>query len=88
MQLSVKRSASPATADLPLDTLAPGSPARIASLPPEGDLSLRLMEMGFLPGHEITRLAAAPGGDPVIFLVDGSQIALRREIAHGIRVTR
>lgn len=88
MQLSVKRSASPAAADLPLDTLAPGAPAHIASLPAEHDLSLRLMEMGFLPGQEITRLAAAPGGDPMIFLVDGSQIALRREIARGIRVTR
>ncbi len=88
MQLSVKRRASPGTAGLPLDTLTPGATARIESLPPEGDLSLRLMEMGFLPGQEITWLAAAPGGDPVIFLVDGSQIALRREIARGIRVTR
>lgn len=87
MQLSVKRSPSPA-ADLPLDTLAPGDAACIARLDLEGDLALRLMEMGFLPDHAITRLAAAPGGDPAIYLVDGSQIALRREVARRIRIRK
>ena len=41
----------------------------------------RLMEMGFLPGHSITPAHSAPGGDPRVFQVDGSEVALRRETA-------
>jgi len=41
----------------------------------------RLMEMGFVPGHTVTPANAAPGGDPRVFRVDGSEIALRRETA-------
>jgi ferrous iron transport protein A len=41
----------------------------------------RLMEMGFLPGHAVTPAHAAPGGDPRVFRVDGSEVALRRETA-------
>jgi len=41
----------------------------------------RLMELGFLPGHTVTPAHSAPGGDPRVFQVDGSEIALRRETA-------
>lgn len=41
----------------------------------------RLMELGFLPGHSVTAAQAAPGGDPRVFQVDGSEVALRRETA-------
>ena len=48
---------------------------------PEAD-ARRLMELGFLPGHSITPSHSAPfGGDPRVFRVDGSEIALRRETA-------
>ena len=47
---------------------------------PEDDAQ-RLMELGFLPGHSITRAHSAPGGDPRVFQVDGSEVALRRETA-------
>ncbi|MGH9558092.1 MAG: FeoA family protein [Bryobacteraceae bacterium] len=47
---------------------------------PEDD-ARRLMEMGFLPGHSVTPAHAAPGGDPRVFRVDGSEVALRRETA-------
>lgn len=45
------------------------------------DDAQRLMEMGFLPGHAITPAHSAPGGDPRVFRVDGSEVALRRETA-------
>ena len=45
------------------------------------DESRRLMEMGFVPGHTVVPGHAAPGGDPRVFRVDGSEIALRRETA-------
>jgi ferrous iron transport protein A len=41
----------------------------------------RLMELGFLPGTRIVAGCRAPGGDPRVFQVDGSEIALRRETA-------
>jgi ferrous iron transport protein A len=47
---------------------------------PEDD-ARRLMELGFLPGHAVTPAHAAPGGDPRVFRVDGSEVALRRETA-------
>jgi ferrous iron transport protein A len=45
------------------------------------DDARRLMELGFLPGHAITPGHSAPGGDPRVFRVDGSEVALRRDTA-------
>lgn len=45
------------------------------------DVALRLMELGFLPGTTVVAGKAAPGGDPRVYRVDGSEIALRRETA-------
>jgi ferrous iron transport protein A len=39
------------------------------------------MELGFLPGSEIVAGKTAPGGDPRVYRVDGSEIALRKETA-------
>ena len=46
----------------------------------------RLMEMGFLPGTPVTAGLCAPGGDPRVFQVDGSEIALRSETAARLSV--
>jgi len=46
----------------------------------------RLMELGFLPGIRITAGQSAPGGDPRVFQVDGSEIALRRDTARRLQV--
>jgi ferrous iron transport protein A len=54
---------------------------------PEDD-ARRLMELGFLPGHAITPGHAAPGGDPRVFRVDGSEVALRRETARRLLLRR
>jgi ferrous iron transport protein A len=51
------------------------------------DDARRLMELGFLPGTRITAGFSAPGGDPRVFQVDGSEIALRRETAKRLKVT-
>lgn len=45
------------------------------------DVARRLMELGFLPGQIVTPANSAPGGDPRVFRVDGSEVALRRETA-------
>ena len=45
-----------------------------------------LMHMGFVPSALVTALRRAPAGDPMVYLVDGLEIALRRETAKSIRV--
>lgn len=75
MQLSFK--SAPAN----LSELAEGETGILDRLDVPAELAQRLMEMGFLPGHEITPARSAPGGDPRVFRVDGSEVALRRETA-------
>ena len=48
----------------------------------------RLMELGFVPGTRITAGFSAPGGDPRVFQVDGSEIALRRDTARRLKVRK
>lgn len=50
------------------------------------DIARRLMELGFLPGGTVKVGRSAPGGDPRVFEVDGSEVALRRETTTLIRV--
>jgi ferrous iron transport protein A len=48
----------------------------------------RLMELGFVPGTRITAGFSAPGGDPRVFQVDGSEIALRSDTARRLKVRK
>lgn len=50
------------------------------------DDARRLMELGFLPGAPVTAGESAPGGDPRVFQVDGSEIALRRATASHLTI--
>ena len=50
------------------------------------DLADRLMELGFVPGMLIAAGHSAPGGDPCVFRLDGTEIALRRETARHLWV--
>jgi Fe2+ transport system protein FeoA len=46
----------------------------------------RLAEMGFLPGTIIQRIGQAPAGDPVVFLIRGLRLAMRKRDARDITV--
>lgn len=50
------------------------------------DLGRRLMELGFFPGGDVVAAGCAPGGDPRVFRVDGSEIALRAETARLLKI--
>lgn len=50
------------------------------------DEARRLMELGFVPGTRIIAGMSAPGGNPRVFQVDGSEVALRRETAACLKV--
>ena len=51
-------------------------------------LSLKLLEMGCLPGNSITLIQIAPLGDPLYFNVNDSHVAIRIETAREITVTK
>jgi ferrous iron transport protein A len=61
--------------------LRKGDVAILDRLELPADDARRLMELGFLPGTPVTAGQSAPGGDPRVFRVDGSEIALRRSTA-------
>jgi ferrous iron transport protein A len=83
MQVSVKKRATSSEKEKArnLTELKPGEEGVLEKLDLPEDDAQRLMEMGFVPGHSITRGLSAPGGDPRVFRVDGSEVALRRETA-------
>lgn len=47
---------------------------------------VKLMEIGCLPGNEVELVQVAPLNDPLYFLLDGSRIAIRREMARYVSV--
>ncbi len=69
----------------PLDQLALGQRAIIKSI--ETDfLPLKLIEMGCLPGNEISLLYLAPFQDPMYLKIDEAHLAIRKEVARYIMV--
>jgi len=85
MQLSINNASRAArdgaVAPKSLAQLAEGEPGILDHLELPDDISRRLMELGFLPGHVIVPARSAPGGEPRVYRVDGSEVALRRETA-------
>lgn len=69
-------SSAPTLADL-----RRGERGALEAIDLDQDSVRRLMELGFLPGALVTAGHSAPGGDPRVYLVDGAEIALRRETA-------
>jgi Fe2+ transport system protein FeoA len=80
LQLSGRKQRRPAA----LADLRQGEAGILHRLELPEDEARRLMELGFLPGSQVTRARSAPGGDPCVYRVDGSEIALRRETASSL----
>jgi ferrous iron transport protein A len=47
-----------------------------------------LMNLGFVPGVEVRVTRSGPGGDPRVYRVDGTEVALRRDVSLQIEVRR
>ena len=92
MQLSGNNTGQPgldaASVPATLVDLRRGDAAILHEIDLPGEDARRLMELGFLPGTRITAGLSAPGGDPQVFQVDGSEIALRRETARRMKIRR
>jgi len=69
-----------------LDRLRPGQAGMVMKVEAEAALKLHLMELGFVAGSPIAFLMSTPFGDPNIYALRGTSIALRKSEAKCIRV--
>lgn len=51
-------------------------------------IPLKLLEMGCLPGAEVELLQVAPLKDPLYICVNGSHLAIRKEMAAQIKIIK
>ena len=71
-----------------LRDLKPGETARVTVVGGEGALRLHFLDMGVIPGAEITLVKYAPMGDPMELLVSGYELTLRLDDEARIEVER
>jgi len=55
---------------------------------PFDSVPLKLLEMGCLPGKEVELIQLAPLKDPLYIKVNGSHLAIRKEMAELIEITK
>jgi ferrous iron transport protein A len=68
-----------------LSELKPGQEATILAFSGE-EISIKLMEMGLVPGESVLLEQVAPLGDPISILVSGYHLSLRLNEAEQITV--
>ena len=72
---------------MPLGKLKEGDRAEIVHLD-KGDLSLKFLEMGFLPVEKVEVDKIAPLGDPISVKIGTYLLSIRREEANAIMVRK
>jgi ferrous iron transport protein A len=63
-----------------------GESAILAELQLSPPVAEHLMNLGFVPGLEVTVARSCPGGDPRVYRVEGTEIAMRRDVSRQIHV--
>lgn len=71
--------------DKRLSEISAGSRVRIKAFE-DDEIVLKLMEMGCLPGEEISVEKVAPLGDPISIIVSGYHLSLRLDEASKVIV--
>ena len=71
-----------------LKELKPGQSARILSVGGSGALRQHVLDMGVLPGEEVTAIKLAPLGDPMEIRIHGYELTLRLADAESIEIER
>ncbi|MBA7635042.1 hypothetical protein ES703_42642 [subsurface metagenome] len=69
-----------------MDELSVGSRVRVVEIEGHGKHQRRMLDMGFVPGAEVTVMRKAPLGDPIEYRVKGTAVALRQKDACSILV--
>ena len=67
-----------------LNELKIGETAAITAVGGDGALRCRLLDMGLTPGVRVRLIGTALLGDPLILLVRGSRVSIRRRLARQI----
>ncbi len=70
-----------------LRELKPGESARIESVGGNGALRQHFLDMGLIPGVDVTTVKLAPLGDPMELMIRGYELTLRMDDAAQIRIT-
>ena len=70
-----------------LDSLKPGQSAVIHTVGGEGALRQHFLDMGVIPGAQITLVKFAPMGDPIEFRIHSYELTLRLADAEKIEIT-
>lgn len=64
-----------------LSQLKQGQNARILKISTQGELKKRLIDLGIMVGEKISFQAVAPLGDPILYKVKSTSIAIRHSDA-------
>ena len=70
-----------------LNALKPGQSGRITAVGGEGALRQHFLDMGVIPGAEVTVMKLAPLGDPMELRIHGYELTLRLADAEKIEIT-
>lgn len=76
-----QHSSSNVLADLPV-----GERAIVSDIELAPHVADHLMNLGFVPGLEVTVARSGPGGDPRVYRVEGTEVAMRRDVSRHILV--
>ena len=69
-----------------LNSLHPGQSARITEVGGEGALRQHFLDMGMIPGAEVTVIKLAPLGDPMELRIHGYELTLSLADAKNIEI--
>ncbi len=69
-----------------LADLRVGESAILSDLELSPPVAEHLMNLGFVPGLLVKVLRSGPGGDPRVYRVDGTEVAMRRDLSRHIHV--
>jgi ferrous iron transport protein A len=70
-----------------LSDLRVGERAIVRELELDHPIAEHLMNLGFVPGLEVSVERSGPGGDPRVYRVEGTEVAIRRELSRHIHVS-
>lgn len=71
-----------------LADLSVGEKCRVITVGGEGELRIRLLDMGIIPGTEVEIVKFAPMGDPMQIRLRGYELTLRRADTSDIEVEK
>ncbi len=69
-----------------LNDLTPGKSVKIIRHRSQGAVRQRLLDLGLMPGAEVTMVRSAPLNDPIELKLEAANVTLRRQEAATIEV--